>query len=499
MDVIFELIGVLMLIAMLAVIVFIGIFLARKVGILPAKTEDDNGAISMLYNIGRLKSSLLLRFVIIAVLVLFMSIPLDMIKGVVAERSDLYRSVLEDIAKTWGQVQKLSGPALLIPYTEKHVNVDTIINKDGTEKKVNKTSYSQHTAIVLPENLNIKTKLYEKRRKRGIYESLVYTADLNIRGDFKRPNIEGLSRNIEKIHWDKAWLSLGISDTRAINQVSSLQWADQQADFEPGTRITNLLKNGFHAPLQIDAEKEGYSFSLDVNINGSDGFYFEPFGKTTRVGIASNWPHPSFQGSVLPQKREITDKGFTASWSVPHLARNYPQMWVIDSQQFDIHEFSSGVNLFEPVTLYSKITRAIKYGSLFIALTYITFLIFELGIKRRLHLVQYTMIGLAMSLFYLTLLSLAEHILFLPAYIVSASIIVVMISLYVYAMMKKVSRATLIAVLLAGLYSMLYTLLNLEDFSLLVGTGLLLVVLGVLMYLTRNTGKNNEEQAEAEL
>ncbi len=493
MGLIVELIGVLVLMAVLAIIVFFGILLARKVGVLPPKQESDSEAISTMHNIGRLKNSLLFRFGIIAVLVLFMSIPLDMVKGIVWERSSLYQGVLKDIAKTWGQEQKLSGPALLIPYTEKHVTVDTIINKDGTEKKVNKTSYSQHTAIVLPDNINIKTKLYEKHRKRSIYESLVYTADLNITGNFKRPNIEGLSQDIDEIYWNKAWLSLGISDTRAINQVSSLQWSKQQVDFEPGTRITDLLKSGFHAPLQIDAEEENFSFSLDMNVNGSNGFYFEPFGKTTRVSMASNWPHPSFQGSVLPQKREITDEGFTASWFVPHLARSYPQMWVIDAQQFDIHEFSSGVNLFEPVTLYSKITRAIKYGSLFIALTYITFLIFELGIKRRLHLVQYTMIGLAMSLFYLTLLSLAEHILFLPAYIVSASIIVVMISLYVYAMMRKVSRASLIAVLLAGLYSMLYTLLNLEDFSLLVGTGLLLVVLAVLMYLTRNTGRGGEE------
>ena len=144
------------------------------------------------------------------------------------------------------------------------------------------------------------------------------------------------------------------------------------------------------------------------------------------------------------------------------------------------------------MTLYSQIIRAIKYGALFITLTFITFLIFELGIKRRLHLVQYTMIGFAMSLFYLTLLSLAEHILFLPAYIVSAGIIVIMISFYVYAMMRKIKRAGLIAILLTGLYGMLYTMLSLEDFSLIVGTGLLLLVLAVLMYLTRNTGREGE-------
>jgi len=489
MGFIFGIIGFLVSVAILAVIVFLGIFLARKVGVLPAKVEGESMVAGIFPESLDLKNSLLFRFGIIAVLVLFMSVPLDMVKGIVWDRSTQYHSVLEDIAKTWGHEQKLSGPVLLVPYTEKHTTVKTVIDTDGTERKINKLSYSHHTAIVLPEDLDIKTQLNEKRRKRSIYESLVYTADLKITGNFTRPDIESLSKAIDEIHWDKAWLALGVSDTRAINQVSSLQWSNQQANFEPGTRITNLVKSGFHAPLQVDSGQSQYRFALDLNINGSNGFYFEPFGKTTQVSMTSDWPHPSFQGSVLPQKREITEAGFTANWSVPHLARNYPQMWTIEEQQFDIHEFSSGVNLFEPVTLYSKITRAIKYGSLFIALTYITFLIFELGIKRRLHLVQYTMIGLAMSLFYLTLLSLAEHIMFLPAYVVSAGIIVVMISFYVYAMMRKVVRAGLIAVLLTGLYSILYTLLNLEDFSLLVGTGLLLAVLAVLMYLTRNTGR----------
>lgn len=492
MGILFEFIGFLVLIAVFAVIVFLGVFLARKAGLLPAKTDGEDSILNMLPSIATLKDSLLFRFSLIAVLVLFMSVPLDMVKGIVSERSTQYHTVLDDIAKTWGHEQKLSGPVLLIPYTEKNYTIKTVTDKDGTERRVNKTHYSHHTAIVLPEDLNIDTQLHEQRRKRSIYESLVYSADLKITGHFTRPKIEALSKSIDEIHWDKAWLALGVSDTRAINQVSPLQWSSQQANFEPGTKITDMVQNGFHAPLQVNPSLDSYTFSLDLNINGSNGFYFEPFGKTTLVNIVSDWPHPSFQGSVLPQKREVTDKGFTASWSIPHLARNYPQMWTIDTQQFDIHEFSSGVNLFEPVTLYSQIIRAIKYGALFITLTFITFLIFELGIKRRLHLVQYTMIGFAMSLFYLTLLSLAEHILFLPAYIVSAGIIVIMISFYVYAMMRKIKRAGLIAILLTGLYGMLYTMLSLEDFSLIVGTGLLLLVLAVLMYLTRNTGREGE-------
>lgn len=206
--------------------------------------------------------------------------------------------------------------------------------------------------------------------------------------------------------------------------------------------------------------------------------------------ISSDWPHPSFQGNVLPEEPTINNEGFNASWSVPHLARSYPQIWTLETQNFDVQEFTAGVNLFEADSLYSKITRAIKYGSLFFILTYITFLLFELGIGKRLHIVQYGMIGLALSMFYLTLLSLAEQTGFFTAYLSAAGIIISMISLYAYAALRSIGRTTIIAGLLTGLYFMLYSLLKLEDHALMGGTVLLLIVLAVMMFLTRNIGSD---------
>jgi inner membrane protein len=198
---------------------------------------------------------------------------------------------------------------------------------------------------------------------------------------------------------------------------------------------------------------------------------------------------------VLPDQHQVTDEGFEAKWSVPHLARNYPQIWTLETQKFNVDEFSAGVNLFESVSLYSQITRAIKYGVLFFVLTYITFLLFELGIGRRLHVVQYGMIGLALSMFYLTLLSMAEHAGFFNAYVSAAATIIIMISLYAFAAIRSLARTSIISVLLVGLYSMLYSMLNLEDYALLAGTVLLLVILAVMMYLTRNIGRATESTA----
>jgi inner membrane protein len=496
MEIIFGFFALIVLGAIVVGSVMLLLFVARKMGFINAETAQNVRGFKIPY-LETISQSLVTRFTLVALLSVLMSIPLNMVDDIVRERSRLYNSVINNISNTWGKQQRLSGPSLLIPYTEKFITESILTDKDGNERKVNKTSYKQRTAIVLPETVNIDSKMQGHERTRGIYKSLVYSADLSIKGHFNRPDIEGISSYIDKIHWDKAWVVLGISDTRAINKVSALQWADQTLDFEPGTRIVALIDQGFHAPLDLNENLQRFDYSLDLNLNGSGGFYFEPFAKTTNVNLSSDWPHPSFQGSVLPGKREITDSGFEAHWSIPHLARNYPQLWVIEEQKFDIHEFSAGVNLFEPVSLYSQITRTIKYGILFIALTYITFVIFELGIKRRLHFVQYGVIGLALTMFYLSLLSLAEHIDFSRAYIAAAGLISIMISLYAYSAVRSVSRAGLVFLLLAALYTILYSLLKLEDYALLVGTVLLLVILATVMYFTRHIGSGTQNNFEA--
>lgn len=519
MEIIFGFLALLFMLAIVAGVVFFAIFMARKIGILALSKENEEGAETnsfknYLADFKQLSNSLLFRFGIIAVLVAVMTIPLNMINNIVRERSQLYHGVLQEIAGTWGQRQHLQGPALLIPYSEKFNSVKVLTDKDGNERRVNKTHYKHRTAIVLPDDLNIDTNLQGQIRKRSLHKSLVYTADMKITGSFKRPNIRKLSNNIDKIHWDRAWFALGISDTQAINKVSHLRWntldgvnnKKDQVYFEPGTRVVKTFASGFHAPLLLSANSDSnnsenvkgstnkgeaslYKFSLDINVNGSQGFFFSPFGKTTTVTLNSDWPHPSFQGNVLPNQHSVSDSGFTAKWSVPHLARNYPQLWTLETQKFDVNEFSAGVNLFEPISLYSQITRAIKYGVLFFALTFITFLIFELGIGKRLHIVQYGMIGLALSMFYLTLLSMAEHTGFFTAYVSAAAIIITMISLYAFAAIRNYKRTAIISLLLTGLYSMLYSLLKLEDYALLAGTILLLLILAVMMYVTRNIGK----------
>jgi len=467
-------------------LVFLLVFLFRKFfrpGSKTMNTENaPNNKVSPL-----MSQTLTIRSCIVAVIALLMLIPLVMMQGVVDERNGLYQNVLYDIANTWGGQQLLQGPMLVVPFVEKHVSKETTTDENGEEKVKTKINYVTKYAVHLPAELNIEVDLSEQHRKRGIYKSLVYQADIQLAGSFNKIDVKSLSDYIHRIDWEKAYLVLGMSDTRAINHVSDLSWNDSAVGYSPGTKLTNLLSHGFHADLSFLEESTAtHSFSTKISINGSQGFRFTPFGEVTNVNMKSSWPHPSFQGMTLPTEYKINDEGFTSSWSIPHLARNYPQSWVAYASEYNLSEFTAGVDLFEPVFLYSKVTRAVKYGILFIGLTFLTFLIFELTTQARLHFVQYGLIGIALALFYLALLSVAEHAAFLKAYVIAASINIGLITLYTAAVLKSWSKSAMILILLAALYIVLYSLLQLEDYALLMGTILLLSVLIVLMYVTRN-------------
>ena len=426
-----------------------------------------------------------LRFAGIGALALAMAVPLFMVESRVNERGNRYNEVLWDIASVWGRQQTLQGPLLVVPYLEVYTTAETVKAPDGGERIVSKTTYGRQQAVLLPESLSISVDLADEVRHRGIYDSLVYTADLKLTGRFGALDVSTLSDHLHEVEWDKAFLAVGLSDTRAIGEISSFTWGDAKAELAPGTSLPGLLASGFHAPLSgVGPEVESQSFSLKMLVKGSSGFRFAPFGKTTDVDIRSPWPHPSFQGS--PTTRNVHDAGFEASWHVPHLTRNYPQQFTVGRGHQDLSEYLAGVDLFEPVTLYDKVGRATKYGLLFVCLTFLIFLIFELTLKARLHFLQYGLVGVALSLFYLTLLALAEHVDFIWAYAAASVAIIGMITLYTAAAMRSLRSGALIGTLLTALYGVLYVILRMEDYALLAGTGLLLLATGAVMFATRD-------------
>ena len=433
------------------------------------------------------ESTLVLRLAAVGLLGLLMLIPLAFVGGLVGERGARYQGVLDDIASTWGRDQVLQGPLLVVPYVDVHHHVDTVVDEHGVPHKVPSVTYHSRRAVFLPDQLDLELGLQQEHRYRGIYESLVYTADVTMTGRFGPIDVAALSDHLHRVDWAKAIWVMGLSDTGAIADVQPLSWDGQEAELAPGVRITDVLSSGFHAPLPgLSESTEGHSFSIDMTLHGSGGVRFAPTAKTTDVTIRSPWPHPSFQGS--PSERTINEGGFVASWSVPHLTRNYPQQWTLESETHDLHEALAGVDLFEPVALYDKVGRAVRYGLLFVFLTFLIFVLFELVADVRMHFVQYGLVGLSLCLFYVTLLALAEHTSFATGYLAAAAAAVGMISLYTGAALRSAGRASLVAVLLTGLYAVLFAILRMEDYALLAGAGLLLSATAALMFATRRLG-----------
>lgn len=429
--------------------------------------------------------SLTLRAVLVGVLALLMLIPLAFVNDIVTERGYRFQTVLDDIARTWGSRQILMAPVLVVPFVEARTVQETVIDANGTSRLVSKQVRTAKLARFLPSDLDISVAMENEFRKRGIFESLVYTAEVAVKARFDRLDVDSLSGDVKTIAWDKAWLTVGISDTRAIREVSRFEWNESTQVLAPGTRLDEIPL-GFHARLPVINESGGYTVDIVMSVAGSGAFDFAPLGETTRVAIRSSWPHPSFQGDALPESFSVTDDGFNAQWEVPHLARNYPQAWAGTAQSVNLNEFIAGVSMFEPVSLYSQITRAVKYGILFIALTFLTLLCFEVAIERRMHVVQYIMVGISLCLFFLVLLSLSEHVAFVQAYVGAAALTIAMIAVYTGSVLRSVGRALVVTALLASLYAVLYSLLQLEDYALLVGTALLVLVVMALMILTRS-------------
>jgi inner membrane protein len=145
----------------------------------------------------------------------------------------------------------------------------------------------------------------------------------------------------------------------------------------------------------------------------------------------------------------------------------------------------AGIALVDPVNIYSKADRATKYGLLFVALTFVGFFLFELLKRLPIHPIQYGLVGLALAIFFLLLVSLSEHIAFGMAYLIASAACIGLLGLYLSAVLRSRARGASFAAMLAVLYAALYGLLASEDNALVLGTALLFVSLATLMLATR--------------
>lgn len=431
--------------------------------------------------------SLAVKLGMIALLILLLMIPLLMINGLIDERQALRDGVLQEIASSSSHSQQLIGPMIVVPF-RKDVRVWNTNEKTGV--RFLETVEQSGELYFLPDHFELDGQVRTETRARGIYEARLFHADSRIDGRFKLPERYGLTvKEAADYRFDEPYLSVGISDIRGIESALVLKLNEQTVDFLPGSRV-GWLGQGVHVPLPMVNGQNGaeLTFGFDLRLQGTGELQILPVGKTSKVHLAADWPHPSFIGNYLPVNRDINEQGFSADWQTSFFSTNLEealQNCVASDSCETFRSRAFGVSFIDPVDQYLKSDRAIKYALLFIALTFAGFFLFEVLKSLAVHPVQYALVGVALAFFYLLLLSLSEHIGFALAYLLSASACVSLVGFYVCHVLRSVSHGLGFSAGLAALYALLYGLLSAEDYALLMGSLLLFGLLGVFMVLTR--------------
>lgn len=422
----------------------------------------------------RLHRSTSVKVFSIGILVLVLLIPLAMVKETVRDRDTVGLEAKQDIQRTWGHAQIVAGPLLVLPYETLH----TADNREHTVRKA--------LRIMLPTVLNVDSSLATETRYRGIHKVPVYSARSRLSGSIDLANI---GVDVTDIDWADAFVAIAVSDGRAIAETPVLQANGETLPFIPGGQQIPGFPPQIVAPvgkLFSGEHPSSVDFDVSLNIKGSESLRFLPLGDTTHVSMQSEWASPSFSGNYLPETREVTDNGFTAQWRVSSIGRPLPSRWSTHTTAAQLAEQSAfGVDLYMPISVYRLTLRAAKYGILFIGLTFVGYFMFEVIAGLRLHPLQYLMIGLANVLFYLLLVSFAEHTGFGIAYILSALASSGLVVGYSRSVLGDRGRASIIAAILVVLYSFLYMTLKAESYAMLAGAIGLWATLALIMYLTR--------------
>jgi len=421
------------------------------------------------------------KMLAVGMLVLLLLIPANLVQNLIRERESTQNSAISEITSIWGGDQMIVGPYLSIPFLDPY----SVTNEDGSQT----VSYSRRNLYVLPEVLNGAVEILPENRSLGIYEAIVYESDMKFSGRFILPDFATLGIQEKYIEWNKAAVNMGVTDLRGLEGSFDFTWNDTILEMSSGLSSTEIYPSGIHAPVSIEKGKE-YNFNIRSILRGSTSFSVVPFGKQTKFSMKSPWQEPSFKGSYATAAYTPSQDGFEASWEVSHLNRNYPQAWSGTRYNPTLDYF--GTEFIQSVDTYSKTNRVAKYAVLIIALTFMVFYFSELIKASNVNALQYVLIGLALVLFYTLLLSFSEHLGFNYAYLLAAVMTVIMEFLYAKSVLKSSKLAGYVAGVLSILYTFVFVLIQLKDYALVAGSLGLFVILGGIMYISRNIEWNRD-------
>lgn len=398
-------------------------------------------------------------------------IPMSYISNIIYERKNLKSQVVREVAQSWGEEQLLSGPVLVIPYSYPTTSKDKI-----------HWNTTQH--IILPDSNDVSISTKHTTRKRSIYNVDLYEAEAIQKGSFSVPTKLLKQENDIIVNWDQAYIACGITDVSGIIGEPHFLIDGQQMKVTTGAHVYQHIKSGISIQdLGLHDKISSFSFSFDFAFKGNHQLAIYPHGKQVKIKMKSTWPNPSFVGSFPTYKHNIDETGFNAEWVVGEFNRNHPNDWSGD--KFRFCDQWVGVNYIQMVDDYQKNVRSVKYALLIVSLSFMLFFFFEIFSASKMHPIQYGLIGIALIIFYSLLLSFTEHLGFDLAYWIASIATIGLIVFYCAYIFKSKGQIFLLAGLLSMAYSYIYIILQLEEFSLLVGSIGLFIVLATIMYTTR--------------
>ncbi|HQL48790.1 MAG: Inner membrane protein CreD [Acidobacteria bacterium ADurb.Bin340] len=421
---------------------------------------------------------------------LLLMIPLVMTFGLIESRNARQMETEAQVARLTALPQTVFGPLLVVPYTVE-VRRNEKNDKTGNLEEVWEEVEREHCLV--PKDLDLQGTVAIEARRRGLYRTQVYRMNGPLKGRFALPDLKALSPG-RNLRLGTPYLSLGLSDPRGLLNRVDLRLEGAVHPFASGSRRAHPAV-GIHVLLaDLDLQRpRDIPFEIPLELMGTRSFSLAPVAEETRLSLTGTWPAPSFEGGFAPVERRWSKAGFTAQWKVPHLSRNLEAL-LEEGPQGQAQHF--GVAFLEPVNIYLQSERAVKYGFLFVALTFGAFLLRELMRSLPVHPIQYFLVGLSLAVFFLLLLGLAEHVGFPVAYALATGANLALLGTYLTAALGDRREGLLFTGGLAVLYGALYGLLLSEDNALLLGSLLIFGLLAAVMIGTRKMDWRKAAQRE---
>ena len=428
-----------------------------------------------------MQKQLYTKLIIIAVVAGLVLFCISLVNYKLIEREGYLLDAQQGVADSWTRPQTLVSPVLVFPYT---------IKTEPVHKNSLPTIETRYEYLY-PRSLETTTEVDNSRLRKGIYEVPIYFSEIEIQAMFTasqtRDVLRGLTQKKGYIRQKQPYLSLHVSDMRGIDQLPLVFINQKKQPVQVGSALPHL-DSGIHVELNNLAAETDLQIDVRLSLKGMSHFSLVPIADEASMQMVSNWAHPAFIGAALPKEREVSKSGFVASWYTTHYSNNYKAQLLSclrGKSCQTLFDSALGVNFIEPINVYVKSERSLKYAMLFVGLSFVIFFLFENVKGILIHPFQYLLVGLSIATFYLLLLSLAEHIAFHWAYIIGVLACVSLLWLYLKHMLKGVMAASIFCAVLTAVYAILYVIIQAEDFALLMGAMLVFVLLSALMLMTR--------------